>query len=75
MSTYRFRIVRRIDPRAIEQEPHARGRLTGPLAEGVHEFLELGRALDLEEDLVVAIGDLDVEVFALAYVGTWRSVW
>lgn len=35
------------------------------LAEGVHELLELGGALDLEENLVVVVGDLDVQVLGL----------
>lgn len=32
------------------------------LTESVHELLELGSALDLEEDLVVVVRDLDIEM-------------
>ena len=35
------------------------------VAEGVHELLELSRALDLEENLIVVVGDLDVQVLRL----------
>lgn len=35
------------------------------VAEGVHELLELGGALDLEENLVVVVRDLDVQVLRL----------
>ena len=45
------------------------------LAEGIHQLLELGGALDLEEDLVVVVGDFNVEVlrllWALVLVGDW----
>ena len=49
------------------------------VAEGVHELAEGGGALDLEKDLVVVVGDLDVQVFDWAclfgLVGhMWRSV-
>lgn len=36
------------------------------LAEGGHKLLELGRSLDLEEDLVVVVRHLDVEVLVAA---------
>lgn len=35
-----------------------------PLAERVHEFLQSRRSLDLEKDLVVVVGNLDIEMFA-----------
>lgn len=49
------------------------------LAEGVHQLLQGGGTLDLEEDLVVVIGNLDVEMLTLATAlsllwGTWTSV-
>lgn len=31
-------------------------------AKSIHQLSQVGRALDLEEDFVVVIGDLDVEV-------------
>jgi len=48
-------------------------------AEGIHQLLEGGGTLDLEEDLIVVVGDLDVEVLTLAarlslLGGTWASV-
>ena len=53
-----------MDTLALEEEPDRGGRLALALAEGRHELLELGAALDLEEDLVVVVGHLDVEVLA-----------
>ena len=38
-------------------------RLALTLAEGIHELGKRGSTLDLEKDLVVVIGDLDVQVF------------
>ena len=35
-----------------------------PLAERVHEFLQSRRSLDLEKDLIVVVGHLDIEMFA-----------
>ena len=31
-------------------------------AKSIHQLLQVGRALDLEENFVVVVGDLDVEV-------------
>jgi hypothetical protein len=53
---------------AVEEEAHARDILALAIAEGVHEFAESRCALDLEKDLVVVIGDFDVEMFALAAI-------
>ena len=33
-----------------------------PLTEGIHEFLELGGSFDLEEDLIIIVGHLDIQV-------------
>jgi hypothetical protein len=63
-STYGIRRIRRVDTLPIKQEPHALRRLALPLAEGVHQLLQLGGALDLEEHLVAAVCDFDVQVFA-----------
>jgi hypothetical protein len=62
---YRVRGVRGLDPRAVKEEAHRVEGLALTLAEGGHELLELGAALDLEEDLVVVVGDLDVEVLCV----------
>lgn len=62
---YRVRGIRRLHSRAVKQEPHRVEGLALALAKGRHELLELGAALDLEEDLVVVVGDLDVEVLGV----------
>lgn len=46
------------------------------IAEGIHELLELGCPLDLEENFVVVVGYFDIEVFnggGLAIVSSRRS--
>ena len=52
--------VGRLDALALKEEAHRVQALALTLAKGVHELVELGRTLDLEEDLVVVIRDLDV---------------
>lgn len=76
INTYRVRTISRVDPSPIEQESNILHGLALSFTEGVHEFAELGCALDLEEDFVVVISDLDVQVFGLGllfWVGgaTW----
>lgn len=44
-----------------------------PLAKSIHELLELGGPLDLEEDLVVIVSNLDVQV--LRGTGVFRLAW
>ncbi len=39
-----------------------------PLAEGIHEFLELCGSLDLEKHLVIVVGHLDVQVFCCPWI-------
>jgi hypothetical protein len=56
------------DALSIEQEAHARDVLSLAIAESVHQLAERGRALNLEEDLIVVVGDLDVQVFTLSTV-------
>jgi hypothetical protein len=50
----------------IEQKADGCGGFALSLAEGIHQLLERGGSLDLEKDLVVVIGDLNVQVFALS---------
>lgn len=57
--------VRRVDTLTVEEEAHAVGSLSLTLAEGVHELLELGGTLDLEEDFVVVVRHLNVEMLGL----------
>lgn len=64
-ATHHLRVVCGVDSGAIEEEAHAGGRLALTLTEGVHELLELSGTLDLEEHLVVVVGDLDVQVLGL----------
>lgn len=54
-----------MDSRAIEKKSHGAGRLSLALAKGSHKLLKLCSALDLEEDLVVVVGNLDVEVLGV----------
>ena len=63
--THDVRGVAGVDSGAVEEEAHAGEGLALTLAEGVHELLQLGGALDLEEDLVVVVGHLDVQVLGL----------
>lgn len=46
----------------VEQEANGSHLLPLTLTEGVHQLLQLGRALDLKEDLIIVVGDLNVEV-------------
>lgn len=59
-ATYRFWVVGWVDSLTVEQEAHAGWGLALTLAEGVHELFQLGGTLDLEEDLIVVVGNLDV---------------
>jgi len=64
--TYRVGRIRGLDALALEEESHRVQRLALAIAEGGHEFLQLRAALDLEEDLVVVVGDFDVEMLSRA---------
>jgi hypothetical protein len=78
-SAYRFWTVGGLYAATIKEEPDRSGRLALSLAEGIHQLLEGCGTLDLEEDLVVVVGNLNVEMLALATSlsllgGTWASV-
>lgn len=60
--TYVVGRVGGLNSRAIKEEAHGIHRLALAVAKGRHELLELGGALNLEEDLVVVVRHLDVEV-------------
>lgn len=64
-STHAVRTVGSLHPLTIKQKANAARVLAAAIAESIHEFLESGGLLDLEEDLVVVICDLDVEVLRL----------
>ena len=58
-------IVRRIwwiHSLSVEEEATALDRLALPLAESIHELLQLSRALNLEEDFIVVIRHFDIDV-------------
>lgn len=63
---YRIGTVGRLDAAAIEQEANLVRSLALPLTESIHQLLQRGSALDLEEDLVVVIRHLNVEMLALS---------
>jgi len=65
--TNRVRRVGSRDSGSIEEEPNASGGLSLAVAEGIHQLFELSGPLDLEENLIVTIGNLDVEVFRLGF--------
>lgn len=62
LDTYGVRSVFGANSCTVEEEPNGGCLFSLPLTEGVHQLLKLGRALDLEEDFVVVVGDLDVQV-------------
>lgn len=60
--TYRIGCIFRAHTGAIEKKADRRRLLSLPFAERVHQLLQLGCALDLEEHFIVVVGHLDVEV-------------
>ena len=62
--THSLWVVGRVDSLAVEEESHTGRGFALTLAEGIHELLELGGTLDLEIDLIVVVGDLNVQVLA-----------
>lgn len=73
-ATHRFGVVRRVDALTIEEEADAGRRLALALTESIHELFQLGSPLDLEEDLIVVVGHLDVQVLTLRVVLLGGSV-
>lgn len=47
---------------AVKKEPNGGHLLSLTIAKSIHQLFQVGRALNLEENFVVVIGDLDVEV-------------
>jgi hypothetical protein len=77
--THCFWAICRLNTASIEEETDRSGSLALSLAESIHQLLKCSSPLDFEEDLVVVIGDFDVEMFTLAgpfrFLGrTWASV-
>jgi len=74
-----FWAVCRLNTAAVEEETNGSGSFALSLAEGIHQFLQSSSPLDLEEDLVVVVGNLNVEMLTLASSlrllgGTWAAV-
>ena len=77
--SYRFWTVGGLHTATVKEESDRGGSFALSFAEGIHQLLEGGRPLDLEEDFVVVVGHFDVEMLALAsslglFRGTWASV-
>lgn len=60
--TYSIGSIFRPDTSAIKQETDGRHLLSLAFTESVHQFLELGRSLYLEEDFIVVVGNFDIQV-------------
>ena len=67
-SVYAHRIgaISSIYTTTIEEESDRVWSLALSLAEGVHQLLQGGCALDLEEDLIIVVGNFDVEMLSLS---------
>ena len=63
-TTHGLWVIGRVDSLAVKEESHTGRGFALTLAEGIHELLELGGTLDLEVDLVVVVGHLNVQVLA-----------
>lgn len=75
--TYCVWVVLRGNARALEQESHAGDVLALAIAESIHELAKRGCALNLKENLVVVVGDLDVQVLrgtSILRLLRWRTV-
>jgi hypothetical protein len=70
-ATHSLWVVGRVDSLTVEEESHTGRGFALTLAEGVHELLELGGALDFEVDLVVVVGHFDVQVLAALGLLGW----
>lgn len=75
LCTDRLRCISRVDSCPIKEEADTCHRFALTLAERVHELVESGCALDLEEDFVVVVGDFDVEVFGLRNIFSSAGSW
>lgn len=62
MITYLIRAICSLNTTAIEEESDGVWCLALSFTESIHQFLQLGRTLDLEEDFIVVISNLDVQV-------------
>lgn len=60
--TYRLRTIRRPNSGTLKEETNRVWRLSLPLTEGIHEFLQLRSPLNLEEHLIIVVGHFDIQV-------------
>ena len=73
--TYRLRTITWLNTCSVKQKADSRQSLALTFAKSVHELRKLSGTLYLEENLIVVIGDFDVEVFGLwLLVARWRVV-
>lgn len=64
-----------VDLDAVEEEPDGGAFFALPLTERAHQLVQLRGLLDLEENFVVAIGDLDVQMLACTRRILLSAVW
>lgn len=67
--TYRVWRISRLNTRAIEQKTDSVGHFPLPVAEGIHQLFKCRSPLDLEEHLIVVVGDFYVEVLRWCLFG------
>lgn len=63
VATYSVWCVFRAYASTIKQESDCGHLLALSLAKGIHQLLELGGTLDLEENFIIVVGHLDIQVF------------
>ncbi len=61
--TYLVGCIGWLHTRSLEKESDGVQALALSLTESSHELFQLCASLDLEEDLVIVVGDFDIEVF------------
>lgn len=67
-----MRTIVALDPGPVKQKSDAGRGLSLTVTERVHQLLQLGRALDLEEDFIVSVCDLDIKVLVGGLLGLGR---
>lgn len=72
--TYTFGRILTLNASSVKEESHRIGRLPLTIAKSVHQLLELSGSFDFEKDLVVAVGNLDIQVFVGLFLRL-RVVW
>jgi hypothetical protein len=57
------------DSLTVKEKAHRPDILALSLAESIHQLLQLGASLDLKENLIVIVGDFDIEM-----LDRWRRI-